>query len=56
LELRAENPRYATLLVRGDEIERMALAVERRPAYWVPLKETRRVRDEYVQEFPEDYG
>jgi SOS-response transcriptional repressor LexA len=54
LDLRAENPRYATLVVSGDEIERMALAVERRPAYWVPLKETRRVRDEYVQEFPED--
>ncbi len=54
LDLRPENQRYATLVVSGDEIERMALAVERRHAYWVPLKETRRVRDEYVQEFPED--
>ena len=54
LELRPENPTYAITIVTPDEIERMALALERRPRFWIPEKETRRVRDDYVQEFPED--
>ncbi len=54
LDLRAENPSYPTIIAGGDEIERMALALERRPRFWCPEKETRRVRDEYVQEFPEE--
>ena len=54
LDLRPENPVHQTIIVAGHEIERMALALERRPAFWQPAKETRRVRDEYVQEFPEE--
>jgi SOS-response transcriptional repressor LexA len=54
LDLRPENPTYPTIIATGDEIERMALALERRPGFWHPANETRRVRDEYVQEFPEE--
>jgi SOS-response transcriptional repressor LexA len=54
LDLRPENAAHPTIIAAGEEIERMALAVERRPAFWQPVNETRRVRDEYVQEFPED--
>jgi SOS-response transcriptional repressor LexA len=54
LDLRPENPTHKTIIASGSEIERMALALERRPAFWQPAKETRRVRDEYVQEFPEE--
>ncbi len=54
LDLRPENPAYPTIIASGEEIERMALALERRPRFWCPAKETRRVRDEYVQEFPEE--
>jgi phage repressor protein C with HTH and peptisase S24 domain len=54
LDLRPENPSYPTIVTAGDEIERMALALERRPRFWCPANETRRVRDEYVQEFPEE--
>ena len=54
LDLRPENPVHRPLIVAGNEIERMALALERRPRFWCPVKETRVVRDEYVQEFPEE--
>jgi SOS-response transcriptional repressor LexA len=54
LDLRPENPGYKTIIASGDEIERMALAIEKRPRFWCPAKETRRVRDEFVQEFPEE--
>jgi len=54
LDLRPENPAYRTIVAAGDEIERMALALERRPRFWCPAKETRVVRDEYVQEFPDE--
>jgi SOS-response transcriptional repressor LexA len=54
LELRPENPGYVTIIATGDEIERMALAIEKRPRFWCPAKETRRVRDEFVQEFPDE--
>jgi SOS-response transcriptional repressor LexA len=54
LDLRPENAAHRTIAASGDEIERMALALERRPRFWCPAKETRRVRDEYVQEFPEE--
>ena len=54
LDLRPENPVHQRILVRGTEIERMAIALERRPRFWHRPKETRVVRDEYVQEFPEE--
>jgi SOS-response transcriptional repressor LexA len=54
LELRPENPSHRPLVVGSEEIDRMALAIETRPQYWIPQKQTRRVRDEYVQEFPEE--
>ncbi len=54
MDLRPENHKYATLTISGEEIERMALAVERRRAYWQPIKSTRVVRDEYAQEFPDE--
>jgi SOS-response transcriptional repressor LexA len=54
LDLRPENPLHKTIIASGDEIERMALALERRPRFWCPPKQTRSVRDEYVQEFPEE--
>jgi SOS-response transcriptional repressor LexA len=54
LDLRPENPIYPTIVADGAEIERMALALERRPRFWCPAKEPRSVRDEYVQEFPEE--
>jgi len=41
LDLRPENPSYPTIIASGDEIERMALALERRPRFWCPAKETR---------------
>jgi SOS-response transcriptional repressor LexA len=52
MDLRPENPSHLTLAVTSDEIDRMAIAVERRPGYWQPSKELRIVRDEYAQEFP----
>lgn len=53
LELRPHNPRYESLIVPGEQIDRLALAVERRAHYWSAPGE-RRVRDEYAQEFPEE--
>jgi SOS-response transcriptional repressor LexA len=53
LELRPENPAHRTMSVAAEEIDRMALAIECRAKFWTPPTE-RRVRDEYVQEFPED--
>ena len=46
IDLRPENPSYPTIIATGDEIERTALAVERRPRLWCPAKETRRASDE----------
>jgi SOS-response transcriptional repressor LexA len=54
MNLRAENPRYETMVITSDDVERMAIAVDRRPEYCVPKKQMRIVRDEYVQEFPAD--
>ncbi len=53
LELRPENPSHRTMIVAGEEIDRMALAIETREKFWNPPTQ-RRVRDEYVQEFPEE--
>jgi SOS-response transcriptional repressor LexA len=53
LDLRPENPAHRTMTVATEEIDRMALAIERRPKFWIPPTQ-RRVRDEYVQEFPEE--
>jgi SOS-response transcriptional repressor LexA len=54
LDLRPENPRHSVIIAAGDEIERMALAIERRAGFWQRPKEKRVVRDEYAQEFPDD--
>jgi SOS-response transcriptional repressor LexA len=54
LDLRPENPRHKIIITAGDEIERMALAIERRPGFWQRPREARVVRDEYAQEFPEE--
>jgi SOS-response transcriptional repressor LexA len=53
LELRPKNSRHLPMIVSPPEIDRMALAVERRAKFWRSSGE-RRVRDEYVQEFPEE--
>jgi SOS-response transcriptional repressor LexA len=52
LELRPLNPRFATMIVPPIEIDRMALAIERRAKFCEPQAEPRRVRDEHAQEFP----
>ncbi len=54
LELRPENTRYAAVIVRTEEIERMAVVVDRRPAFWLPVKQVRHLQDDYVQESPDE--
>jgi SOS-response transcriptional repressor LexA len=53
LDLRPENPAHRTMTVPTVEIDRMALAIETRVKFWIPPVQ-RRMRDEYVQEFPEE--
>jgi SOS-response transcriptional repressor LexA len=52
LELRPQNPLYAPMIVAPAEIDRLALAVERRARFWTAGEH--RVEDEYAQEFPEE--
>jgi SOS-response transcriptional repressor LexA len=52
LELRPENPSHDTLLVTSDEIDRMAVAVERRAGYVKVRRERVVVPDEYAQDIP----
>lgn len=49
LDLRPENPAYPVIVAATEEIDRMALAIERREQFW-RSREPRRVRDEYAQE------
>ena len=53
LELRPENPKHQALIVKPQEIDRMALAIERRAQYW-KQPAARRLCDQYAQEFPEE--
>ncbi len=52
-ELHPENRVYPTMIVSPSQIDRMALAIERRPRFWIPRGQ-RRMRDQYVQEFPDE--
>jgi SOS-response transcriptional repressor LexA len=52
-ELKPENLAHRTMIVTPEDIDRMALAMERRPKFWIPPEE-RRIHDEYVQEHPEE--
>jgi SOS-response transcriptional repressor LexA len=54
LELRPENPNFKTLVVTSEEIDRMATAVERRPAFVSARRERMAVADEYAQDSPEE--
>lgn len=51
-ELRPDNPVQASVYVRPEEIDRIAIAIERRPAY--ASTEIRRVTDQYAQTFAEE--
>jgi SOS-response transcriptional repressor LexA len=53
MELRPDNPKHDSMIVPPQEIDRMALAIQRRPNFWIPPGR-RLVRDEYAQEFPEN--
>ena len=53
-DLRPENPSHVCLCVATEEIDRMALAIERRPAFWRPQVRVTSVADEFAQEFPEE--
>ena len=42
------------MIVPPAQIDRMALAIERRSKFWNPAGVELRVRDEHAQEFPEE--
>ncbi len=49
-DLRPVNPAHAATVIGPDEIDRLAVLVERRPNFWDrPRAEPRRVTDEYSQ-------
>ena len=53
-DLRPENPAHPTLVAGPWEIARLAVAVERRPAYCRVDRSVRQVPDEYGQAFPDE--
>jgi SOS-response transcriptional repressor LexA len=52
-DLQPANPRYSTMTIAPAEIDRMALAIERRAKFWQP-REVRCERDDHTQDFPDD--
>ena len=56
LELRADNPDYASILVTPDEIDRLAVAIECRAAFARPIsaRPSRLRVDPVAEEFPDD--
>ena len=53
-DLRPENPAHATLVAGPAEIARLAVAVERRPAFCDLGRTVYRVADEHAQSFPDE--
>ena len=53
-DLRPENPAHPTLVAGPWEIARLAVAVDRRPAYCRTTPAVRRVTDEHGQAFPDE--
>ncbi len=54
LEFRPDNPRHASIHARLDEIDRLAIAVERRAALGDQPHERRCIADQYAQSAPEE--
>jgi SOS-response transcriptional repressor LexA len=55
IELRPQNPAHPTLIVAPEMIDRMSLAIERRPAFCATTRSRRRDHDDYAQEHPGDH-
>ncbi len=51
LDLRPENPNHPAMTIDPADVDRMSVAIERRPDFWIKPKRTGSIRDEYAQDF-----
>lgn len=54
LDLRPENTNHPAMTIDPADVDRMSLAVERRPNFYLRPRHTQAVRDEWAQDFYDD--
>lgn len=54
MEFRPDNPRHSSIFARREEIDRLAIAVERRAGYWDADNPVRCIADEHAHRLPEE--